>query len=107
MDRIRSSLQHNWNNTERGDHRQPSLASRDKTAHHELQADDVILRPKAVVKTDTKLRALLKDWTGTKASRAHDLFLALATCNTIVPIVEHMVNPAAKLVEYHRESPDE
>ncbi|KAI5016128.1 hypothetical protein ZWY2020_005979 [Hordeum vulgare] len=70
-------------------------------------ADDVILRPKAVVKMDTKLRALLKDWTGTKASRARDLFLALATCNTIVPIVEHMVNPTAKLVEYQRESPDE
>ncbi|KAI4966339.1 hypothetical protein ZWY2020_041223 [Hordeum vulgare] len=44
---------------------------------------------------------------GAKASRARDLFLALATCNTIVPIVEDTVNPAAKLVEYQGESPDE
>ncbi|KAI4997339.1 hypothetical protein ZWY2020_052681 [Hordeum vulgare] len=38
VDRVRSSLQHNWNNTDRGDHRQPSLANRDKTTRHDLQA---------------------------------------------------------------------
>lgn len=70
-------------------------------------ADGVVLRPKTAVKTDPKLTALLKDGTGAKASRARDLFLALATCNTIVPIVEDTTNPAAKLVEYQGESPDE
>ncbi|KAI4973754.1 hypothetical protein ZWY2020_041535 [Hordeum vulgare] len=69
--------------------------------------DGVILRPKTAVKTDPKLTALLKDGTGAKTSHARDLFLALATCNTIVPIVEHTVNPAAKLVEYQGESHDE
>ncbi|KAE8821634.1 phospholipid-transporting ATPase 1-like [Hordeum vulgare] len=68
--------------------------------------DGVILRLKTAVKTDPKLTALLKDGTCTKASRARDLFLALATCNTIVSIVEDTVNPAAKLVEYQGESPD-
>ncbi|KAI4968275.1 hypothetical protein ZWY2020_060012 [Hordeum vulgare] len=71
------------------------------------RVDGVILRPKTAVKTDPKLAALLKDGTGAKASHARDLFLALATCNTIVPIVEHTVNPAAKLVEYQGESHDE
>ncbi|KAI5002477.1 hypothetical protein ZWY2020_027127 [Hordeum vulgare] len=63
-------------------------------------ADGVIVRPKTAVKTDPKLTVLLKDVTGAKASRAHDLFLALATCNAIVPVVEDTVNPAVKLVEY-------
>ncbi|KAI4966945.1 hypothetical protein ZWY2020_034669 [Hordeum vulgare] len=58
------------------------------------------------VKTDLST-ALLKDGTGAKASHPRDLFLALATYNTIVPIVEHTVNPAAKLVEYQGESHDE
>ncbi|KAI4980118.1 hypothetical protein ZWY2020_016871 [Hordeum vulgare] len=71
------------------------------------RADGVILRPKTAVKTDPKLTALLKDGTGAKASHPRDLFLALATYNTIVPIVEHTVNPAAKLVEYQGESHDE
>lgn len=70
-------------------------------------ADGVVLRPKTAVTTDPKLAALLKDGMGAKASRARDLFLALATCNTIVPIVEDTANPAAKLVEYQGESPDE
>ncbi|KAI4995690.1 hypothetical protein ZWY2020_037738 [Hordeum vulgare] len=74
---------------------------------NKMEADGVILRPKTAVKKGLKLTALLKDGTGTKASRARDLFLALATCNTIVPIVEHTVNPAAKLVQYQGESPNE
>ncbi|KAI5016228.1 hypothetical protein ZWY2020_006079 [Hordeum vulgare] len=68
-----------------------------------LSADGVILRPKTAAKTNPKLTALLKDRKGAKA--LHDTFW-LATCNTIVPIVEHTVNPAVKLVEYQGESPD-
>jgi phospholipid-transporting ATPase len=60
------------------------------------------------VRTDPKLTALLKDGTGAMAARARDLFLALATCNTIVPIVEDdPADPAAKVLEYQGESPDE
>ena len=70
--------------------------------------DGVVVRPKTSVRTDPKLAALLKDGTGNMAGRARDLFLALATCNTIVPIVEDTADdPAAKLVEYQGESPDE
>jgi phospholipid-transporting ATPase len=69
--------------------------------------DGVLIRPKTSVKTDPKLTALLKDGTGAMAGRARDLFLALATCNTIVPIIEDTADPAAKLLEYQGESPDE
>ncbi|KAK1574493.1 hypothetical protein QYE76_017937 [Lolium multiflorum] len=70
--------------------------------------DGVSLRPKTPVRTDPKLTALLKDGTGAMAGRARDLFLALATCNTIVPIVEEdPADPAAKVLEYQGESPDE
>jgi phospholipid-transporting ATPase len=70
--------------------------------------DGVRLRPKTPVRTDPKLTALLKDGTGAMAARARDLFLALATCNTIVPIVEDdQADPAAKVLEYQGESPDE
>ncbi|PNT77491.1 hypothetical protein BRADI_1g63660v3, partial [Brachypodium distachyon] len=75
---------------------------------HAVLADGVVLRPKTAVKTDEKLLAMLKDGTGAKAGRARDFFLALATCNTIVPIVQDAADdPAAKLVEYQGESPDE
>ena len=69
--------------------------------------DGVVVKPKTSVKTDPKLTALLKDGAGAMADRARDLFLVLATCNTIVPIVEDTADPTAKLVEYQGESPDE
>lgn len=65
-----------------------------------------MLRPKTAVKTDPKLMALLKDGSGAKADRARDFFLALATCNTIVPIVE-ADGDGDRTVEYQGESPDE
>jgi hypothetical protein len=67
--------------------------------------DGVVTRPKTAVKTDPKLMALLKDGYGAKADRARDFFLALATCNTIVPIVTD--DAGERLVEYQGESPDE
>ncbi|TVU47221.1 hypothetical protein EJB05_06813, partial [Eragrostis curvula] len=52
--------------------------------------------------------ALLRDGSGAKADRARDFFLALATCNTIVPIVAaDGADPAVRLLEYQGESPDE
>ncbi|KAI5012519.1 hypothetical protein ZWY2020_024785 [Hordeum vulgare] len=62
----------------------------------------MILSPKTAVKTDPKLPDC---WTGAKAI-ARPTVLAVMT-NTIVPIVEHTVNPTAKLVEYQGESPNE
>jgi phospholipid-transporting ATPase len=63
----------------------------------------VVTRPKTAVKTDPELMDLLKDGCGAKADR--DFFLALATCNTIVPIVTD--DAGERLVEYQGESPDE
>ncbi|KAI7754390.1 hypothetical protein M8C21_026976 [Ambrosia artemisiifolia] len=37
----------------------------------------------------------------------YDFFLALAACNTIVPIVVNTSNPNEKLIDYQGESPDE
>ncbi|KAL5208973.1 hypothetical protein ABZP36_004596 [Zizania latifolia] len=75
---------------------------------HAVTADGVVLRPKTAVKTDPKLMALLKDGTGAKADAAREFFLTLVTCNTIVPIIaDDEADPAAKLVEYQGESPDE
>jgi phospholipid-transporting ATPase len=65
----------------------------------------VVMRPKTTVKTDPKLMALLRDWSGADADRARDFFLALATCNAIVPIVAD--GGGDILVEYQGESPDE
>ncbi|XP_062215734.1 phospholipid-transporting ATPase 1-like isoform X1 [Phragmites australis] len=75
--------------------------------HSVTGEDGVVLRPKTAVKTDPKLMALLKDGAGEKAVRARDFFLTLATCNTIVPIVVDTPDPAARLLEYQGESPDE
>ncbi|KAK3151505.1 hypothetical protein QOZ80_3AG0246740 [Eleusine coracana subsp. coracana] len=77
----------------------------DDNRHFVTGEDGVVLRPKTAVKTDPKLMALLKDGSGAKADRTRDFFLALATCNTIVPIVEG--DGGERLVEYQGESPDE
>ncbi|RWW23819.1 hypothetical protein GW17_00011912 [Ensete ventricosum] len=42
-----------------------------------------------------------------KANRSRDFFLALATCNTIVPILVDTPEPSLKLIDYQGESPDE
>ncbi|OAY73027.1 Phospholipid-transporting ATPase 1 [Ananas comosus] len=69
--------------------------------------NDKILRPKMTVATDPELRNLLRAGTGYKARRACDFFLALATCNTIVPIEVDTSDPSVKLIDYQGESPDE
>nr|CAD1833123.1 unnamed protein product [Ananas comosus var. bracteatus] len=50
--------------------------------------------------TDPELRNLLRAGTGYKARRACDFFLALATCNTIVPIEVDTSDPSVKLIDY-------
>ncbi|KAJ4764345.1 Phospholipid-transporting ATPase [Rhynchospora pubera] len=72
-----------------------------------VKADGVVLRPKTIVKTDPKLHELLRNGTGRDADRARDFFLALATCNTIVPIEMETADPNVRLLEYQGESPDE
>jgi len=61
------------------------------------------------VKVDPQLLELSKSGRDTEeAKHVHDFFLALAACNTIVPlIVDDKSDPTAKLMDYQGESPDE
>ena len=60
------------------------------------------------VKVDPQLLSIAKS--GKQAdqeSRVRDFFLALAACNTIVPLTTETADPAVRLVDYQGESPDE
>lgn len=57
------------------------------------------------VEVDNELLQLSQ--TGNNTKQIYDFFLALAACNTIVPIVVDTSDPAEKLVDYQGESPDE
>lgn len=70
--------------------------------------DGQVWRPKMRVETDPELLHLLRNGEGTeKGARARDFILALAACNTIVPIVVDTSDPAQKIIDYQGESPDE
>lgn len=61
-----------------------------------------------LVKTDPKLVRLLRSKGETnEGRRARDFFLALAACNTIVPLIIGTSDPKQKIIDYHGESPDE
>ena len=67
-----------------------------------------MLKPKMNVKVDPELLRLLKNGKGTSESNSiHNFFLALAACNTIVPIVVASTDADVKLIDYQGESPDE
>lgn len=75
---------------------------------HSVQVDGQVLKPKMNVRVDPDLLRLLKSGKGTSESNSiHDFFLALAACNTIVPIVVPSADPAVRLIDYQGESPDE
>lgn len=60
------------------------------------------------VKVDPELLRLSKTVKDTKESKhAPDFFLALAACNTIVPLLVETSDPTVKLIDYQGESPDE
>lgn len=86
----------------------------EKTDYYEEQSgyyaevDGVILRPKMKVRVDRELVRLSQAGSDTKTGKQiYDFFLALAACNTIVPIVEETSDPIEKLIDYQGESPDE
>ncbi|CAM8927243.1 unnamed protein product [Rhodiola kirilowii] len=73
-----------------------------------IQVEKQVLMPKMKVGTDPKLLQLSKLGKDTEDSRhVHDFFLALAACNTIVPLIVDTSDPAVKLIDYQGESPDE
>ncbi|PIA48734.1 hypothetical protein AQUCO_01400950v1 [Aquilegia coerulea] len=75
---------------------------------YSIQVDGCVLRPKVKVKADPELQRLLRaDRESEEGKHAYEFFLALATCNTVVPLVMETENPHLRLVDYQGESPDE
>ncbi|XP_051123436.1 phospholipid-transporting ATPase 1 [Andrographis paniculata] len=71
------------------------------------QADGTVLKPKMTVKVDSELLSLSRKKDTDEGRLVHDFFLALAACNTIVPLTVETSDPSVKLIEYQGESPDE
>ncbi|GAB2277741.1 Alanine--tRNA ligase [Dionaea muscipula] len=75
---------------------------------YSVQVDQQVFRPKMKVEVDTELQVLARGGKETdEGKHIHDFFLALAACNTIVPIVTDTDDPTVKLIDYQGESPDE
>ncbi|KAL4308500.1 hypothetical protein GQ457_01G045260 [Hibiscus cannabinus] len=84
------------------------VSSQDQKDGYFVQVDGKVLRPKMVVKTHPELLQFARSGKETKeGSHVHDFFLALAACNTIVPIIVDTPDPTLKLIDYQGESPDE
>ncbi|XP_024026238.1 phospholipid-transporting ATPase 1-like isoform X2 [Morus notabilis] len=82
--------------------------SEDELGGYSVEVDGNILRPKMKVNVDPELLQLSKSGKNTnKGKQVHDFFLALASCNTIVPLVTDTSDPTVKLIDYQGESPDE
>lgn len=69
--------------------------------------DGQVWRPKMKVRTDPELLRLVKSGSETVGRHVSNFFLALAACNTIVPIIVETPDPGQKLIDYQGESPDE
>ncbi|WOK95908.1 phospholipid-transporting ATPase 1 [Canna indica] len=85
------------------------VASHDNGKEHSiLDCADQIWKLKMSVKTDPELVMLLRSKCETEqGKRAREFFLALACCNTIVPLVVGTSDPNENLIDYQGESPDE
>ncbi|XP_062211113.1 phospholipid-transporting ATPase 1-like isoform X2 [Phragmites australis] len=69
---------------------------------------DRIWAPNISVNTDSELVKLIRDGGDTYQGRhTREFFLALATCNTIVPMITDGADPKKKVIDYQGESPDE
>ncbi|XP_020231137.1 phospholipid-transporting ATPase 1 [Cajanus cajan] len=75
---------------------------------YSVQADGKIIKPKMMVKVNQELLQLSKSGFANKEGKQiYDFFLALAACNTIVPLLVDTSDPMVKLIDYQGESPDE
>ncbi|KAF3957322.1 hypothetical protein CMV_017661 [Castanea mollissima] len=75
---------------------------------YSVQVEGKVIKPKMNVKTDPELLQLSERRNDTKEGRhVYDFFLALAACNTIVPLVTDTSDPTVKMIDYQGESPDE
>ncbi|KAK7313723.1 hypothetical protein VNO77_38918 [Canavalia gladiata] len=75
---------------------------------YSIQVEGKVLKPKMKVKVNQELLQLSRGGFASKEGKhVYDFFLALATCNTIVPLLVDTSDPMIKLVDYQGESPDE
>ncbi|KAL0380090.1 UNVERIFIED_CONTAM: Phospholipid-transporting ATPase 1 [Sesamum angustifolium] len=72
-----------------------------------VQGGGQVLRPKMKVKVDPELLDLSKRKHTGEGKHVCDFFIALAACNTIVPITVETPDAAVNLIDYQGESPDE
>ncbi|KAK3151504.1 hypothetical protein QOZ80_3AG0246730 [Eleusine coracana subsp. coracana] len=72
-----------------------------------VEEGDRIWAPKILVNTDTDLVKLIRADDTEQGKYAREFFLALATCNTIVPMTSDGPDPNTKVIDYQGESPDE
>lgn len=64
--------------------------------------------PKVPVNVDREVMELVRNGGATEQGRnAREFFLALATCNTIVPLIIDGPDLKKKVIDYQGESPDE
>ncbi|CAN1139886.1 Phospholipid-transporting ATPase 1 [Linum perenne] len=82
--------------------------SADEQGGYSVKVDGATVRPKMKVKVDPQLLQVLSGRSRTdEFIHIRDFFLALAACNTIVPLVVDTSDPLSKLMDYQGESPDE
>ncbi|TQE04493.1 hypothetical protein C1H46_009909 [Malus baccata] len=75
---------------------------------YSVEVDGKILRPKMKVKADPELQQLLRSGKDTNEGKhVYEFFLALAACNTVVPLVVDTSDPNVGLLDYQGESPHE
>ncbi|XP_073149211.1 phospholipid-transporting ATPase 1 [Henckelia pumila] len=79
----------------------------DENVGYLVQEEGIFLKPKMRVNIDPELLKLSKSKHTDEGRHVHDFFVALAACNTIVPLTIDTSDPSIKLIEYQGESPDE
>uniref|UniRef100_A0A6M2EWL0 Phospholipid-transporting ATPase n=1 Tax=Populus davidiana TaxID=266767 RepID=A0A6M2EWL0_9ROSI len=91
------------------DYSDGKVSTQNQQVRYSVKVDGRNVRPKMSVKVDPQLLELSRSGRDTEeVKHVHDFFLALAACNTIVPlIVDDKSDPTAKLMVYQGESPDE
>ncbi|KAG9133139.1 hypothetical protein Leryth_023505 [Lithospermum erythrorhizon] len=80
----------------------------DEVGGYSISVEGLILRPKIRVKVNPELLSIVRSESHMDEGRhVGNFFLALAACNTIVPLSTETLDPSVRLVEYQGESPDE
>ncbi|XP_054815958.1 phospholipid-transporting ATPase 1-like [Prosopis cineraria] len=90
------------------DYSKTNDSQENEQVEYSVEVNGAVLRPKMKVKVNPELLQLSRSrLENNKGKRIHDFFLALAACNTIVPLHVDTSDPKVKLIDYQGESPDE